>query len=327
MKTQDKPYVKPAQPMARPEAQNPDDFDSQRDGYPVSTAVDNRRVDGYGNFVDADNFDDDRDFVQPVQRPVAALANYHVHSGSVRGRAGRGPVPLSGVMVGDSVLSIAWSRRTGEKGNDAVDAFESVISVKDQIQQLDDADLSDAMFEVKLGRKDSGMSPAVPLDGKHTLRPVPFDAHEQIVRRSHSHSLAEGYRPLDVPGAGSEDYVPQEYPKHVVVGQDDDGNDVTAIANDADHEAQLTSSKGAGQAGRPADRNPSRVADRKAGDGKERRVFVGSRRAKVVAVKNDKRKGVADRRVLASSRESARPRSTARPADAPFRIDQTGKAV
>lgn len=33
------------------------------------------------------------------------------------------------------------------------------------------------------------------LDGKGVIKATPFDAHEQIVRKPHTHSLAEGYQP------------------------------------------------------------------------------------------------------------------------------------
>lgn len=33
------------------------------------------------------------------------------------------------------------------------------------------------------------------LDGKEPIKPVPFDAHEQVVRLPHTHSVKEGYKP------------------------------------------------------------------------------------------------------------------------------------
>ena len=48
-----------------------------------------------------------------------------------------------------------------------------------------------------------------PLDGKEPVKPVPFDAHEQIVRQPHTHSLEDGYQPAE-PQDG-----PAEYPKAV----------------------------------------------------------------------------------------------------------------
>lgn len=33
------------------------------------------------------------------------------------------------------------------------------------------------------------------LDGKDKITPVPFDAHEQVARGPHTHSLKEGYQP------------------------------------------------------------------------------------------------------------------------------------
>lgn len=34
------------------------------------------------------------------------------------------------------------------------------------------------------------------LDGKDKITPTPFDAHEQVVRKPHTHSLEHGYQPL-----------------------------------------------------------------------------------------------------------------------------------
>jgi hypothetical protein len=47
------------------------------------------------------------------------------------------------------------------------------------------------------------------LDGKEPVKAVPFDAHEQVVRQPHTHSLEEGYKPLE----GEPEH--QEYPKAV----------------------------------------------------------------------------------------------------------------
>ncbi|MGO9863853.1 MAG: hypothetical protein ACLPLR_09610 [Terriglobales bacterium] len=33
------------------------------------------------------------------------------------------------------------------------------------------------------------------LDGKEPIKPTPYDAHEQIVRKSHSFSPEQGYQP------------------------------------------------------------------------------------------------------------------------------------
>lgn len=33
------------------------------------------------------------------------------------------------------------------------------------------------------------------LDGTDVIKPTPFDAHEQVVRGPHSHSIEEGYKP------------------------------------------------------------------------------------------------------------------------------------
>lgn len=45
------------------------------------------------------------------------------------------------------------------------------------------------------------------LDGTEKLGPVPYDAHEQVVRQSHEHSQSEGYKPAE--------YEHQEFPKAV----------------------------------------------------------------------------------------------------------------
>lgn len=34
------------------------------------------------------------------------------------------------------------------------------------------------------------------MDGSEKLAPVPYDAHEQVVRKPHTHSREEGYQPL-----------------------------------------------------------------------------------------------------------------------------------
>lgn len=33
------------------------------------------------------------------------------------------------------------------------------------------------------------------LDGSEALKPTPFDAHEQVVRKPHTHSQQKGYEP------------------------------------------------------------------------------------------------------------------------------------
>lgn len=65
------------------------------------------------------------------------------------------------------------------------------------------------------------------LDGKEKITPTPFDAHERVVRGTHSHSAGEGYQPAE--------YEHQEYPK--AVAHREDGEPV--VAKDADHEEQL----------------------------------------------------------------------------------------
>lgn len=34
------------------------------------------------------------------------------------------------------------------------------------------------------------------LDGSEVFKPTPFDAHEQVVRKPHTHSKEDGYQPV-----------------------------------------------------------------------------------------------------------------------------------
>lgn len=47
-----------------------------------------------------------------------------------------------------------------------------------------------------------------PLDGKTPITPTAFDAHEQVVRQPHTHSLEDGYQP-------DTEFEATEYPKAV----------------------------------------------------------------------------------------------------------------
>jgi hypothetical protein len=63
----------------------------------------------------------------------------------------------------------------------------------------------------------------VPLDGKHVITPVPFDAHEQIVRGPHSHTRLGGYKsaaPTVVLDEDGEVVSAQEYPKVIKRGDE-----------------------------------------------------------------------------------------------------------
>jgi len=81
------------------------------------------------------------------------------------------------------------------------------------------------------------------LDGTDTIKPTPFDAHEQVVRAPHTHEApanasaeaheASGYKPAD--------YEHQEYPK--AVAHDKETGD-PVIAKDEAHEAELLAGKG-----------------------------------------------------------------------------------
>jgi hypothetical protein len=66
------------------------------------------------------------------------------------------------------------------------------------------------------------------LDGTEKIAPVPFDAHEQVVRASHEHDPAEGYVPAD--------YEHQDYPKAVA---HDEKTGEPIVALNARHEAKL----------------------------------------------------------------------------------------
>ena len=67
------------------------------------------------------------------------------------------------------------------------------------------------------------------------IKPVPFDAHEQIVRGPHTHSQAEGYKALDEDAA--EDAI-TEFPKAVTIGEGEEAK--TVVVKDAKEEAALT---------------------------------------------------------------------------------------
>ena len=61
------------------------------------------------------------------------------------------------------------------------------------------------------------------LNGKDVITPTPFDAHEQVVRNTHTHNATTGY------AAG--EFTQQEYPKYL---GDVDG--VPVVVNNADEE-------------------------------------------------------------------------------------------
>jgi len=62
------------------------------------------------------------------------------------------------------------------------------------------------------------------LDGTETIKPTPFDTHEQVVRQSHEHTK-DGYV--------AKEYEPAEYPKHLNFTREDGSVD-TYVANNAD---------------------------------------------------------------------------------------------
>jgi hypothetical protein len=70
------------------------------------------------------------------------------------------------------------------------------------------------------------------LDGTEVLKPVPFDAHEQLVRNPHTYSREEGY--TSAPATA------EEYPK--AVAHDPDTGEPT-IALNADHEDEIADAK------------------------------------------------------------------------------------
>lgn len=69
------------------------------------------------------------------------------------------------------------------------------------------------------------------LDGKTPVKVVPFDAHEQAVRVSHTYDAKEGYK-------ADPEFEPSEYPK--VIAHNAENTEPAVIAKDADHEAELT---------------------------------------------------------------------------------------
>jgi hypothetical protein len=72
------------------------------------------------------------------------------------------------------------------------------------------------------------------LDGTEVIKPTPFDAHEQIVRKPHTHVGNEGgYALVDPPAE------PAEYPK-AIAHDLETGEPI--IAKDADHEEELQDS-------------------------------------------------------------------------------------
>lgn len=64
-----------------------------------------------------------------------------------KGRDGVGPLELIGASIGDSVSSLTGI--IGETG-DQSSKFEEVITVKDEIQQVSESDLSDCYYRVYL---------------------------------------------------------------------------------------------------------------------------------------------------------------------------------
>lgn len=77
------------------------------------------------------------------------------------------------------------------------------------------------------------------LDGTETPKPTPFDAHEQVVRNTHSFSKEEGYVKADPTHTTDEKGEPvalHEYPKAIA---HDEENKEPVVAKDADHEAEL----------------------------------------------------------------------------------------
>ena len=63
------------------------------------------------------------------------------------GQAGAGPITLAGAHVGDSVASVTG--RVGASGDQSA-AFEALITVEGQIQQLSAADLSEKWYTAHL---------------------------------------------------------------------------------------------------------------------------------------------------------------------------------
>lgn len=70
-------------------------------------------------------------------------------SGSFTGNNGAGACTLTGALIGERVFMIARFDAVSDD-NGGMDDFESVITVDDQIQQSDGADLSAATFMIML---------------------------------------------------------------------------------------------------------------------------------------------------------------------------------
>lgn len=70
------------------------------------------------------------------------------------------------------------------------------------------------------------------LDGSDDIRPVPFDAHEQVVRSTHTHSPKEGYQKAE--------HKHQEFPK--VVAHDKETG-VSVVVKNVDEEKAYRKSK------------------------------------------------------------------------------------
>jgi len=112
--------------------------------------------------------------------------------------------------------------------------------------------------------------PTFNLDGTDRIRPTPFDAHEQIVRGPHTHSLDGGYRTAGV----AEEYVPQEFPKVVDVNEETGEPVLTHGPDDKVHADidkkkadEANAARERNQAGRapyetPADRNAREARER-----------------------------------------------------------------
>jgi hypothetical protein len=77
-----------------------------------------------------------------VQLEALAL-RYHVFAG----RSGAGPICLAGAHLGDTVSSVAG--KVGASGDQAA-AFEAVITVEGQIQQVSSSDLSEKWYQAHL---------------------------------------------------------------------------------------------------------------------------------------------------------------------------------
>jgi hypothetical protein len=65
------------------------------------------------------------------------------------------------------------------------------------------------------------------LDGKDKITPTPFDAHEQVVRKTHTHVMPVSKQvPDETTGYQERVYEHEEYPK--VVGETDNGEPIIA---------------------------------------------------------------------------------------------------